>query len=198
MNSRMPSMFDNENLARVRGKTVILMGSAPVFNLFRASDYDFVASVNGSHKAYGITSVDFLFLNSYSLMGNNTVRNRIIDSLENLSCGTCVLIDAANAGADHPVSSADTVFVSKSDRNSALAEITGEQFGPEAGGRNVPSTGIFAALILRHLGANVTLTGFSLSDGHSLDGAAKRQHVDMDQRFMRGFCDLSHPRCETA
>lgn len=171
------------------GRETLLLGSAPGWP--RAlPEHDLLASVNGSHAGYGLRHVDILFLNSFSLKltgKNATLRSRIMEHLSYVSCDLLVIIDAAGIAPLAPVRAQEQIMIDRRERNRLVERCLKVEIGGAAGGDLVPSTGMQAALALRDAGAITRFFGFSLENGHLLDAASERMHLEMDRRVFRGF-----------
>lgn len=167
----------------VHGKTVGLLGSSPNNNGL-PSVANVLASVNAGACGFGVNSIDIHFLNSSSQATKSRIGSLVMDGIKGLVSKHSVYIDASRFGAPPYVNS---IVVSRSDRASLYNWASGGDFKDSDGGDKVPSTGIAAALILKKLGANVVLCGFSLDDGHSLDETSLRQHKAVDSRYINDF-----------
>lgn len=170
----------------VRGRRVGLLGSAPNGDCL-PHGLDLIASANAGHAGFGLEKVDLLFLNSFSLKGQREIHAAVQGSLASLSCDTLVFIDAAELGAPPELGQSQTVTITRDERPALLRWLTGWDYPERAAGSGVPSTGMTAALILRKLGADVRLAGFSLDDGHALLPGWRKGHREQDAGFMGLF-----------
>lgn len=170
----------------VRGRRVALLGSAPNGGEMPRG-VDLIASANAGHAGFGLEKVDLLFLNSFSLKGQREIHAAVQDGLVNLSCDTLVFVDAAELGTAPDLGQSQTVTITRDERPALLRWLTGRDYPERAAGSGVPSTGMTAALILRKLGADVRLAGFSLDDGHALLPGWRKGHREQDAGFMGLF-----------
>lgn len=174
-------------LQNIAGHSVCLLGSAPHAAKPAFEDDAKIASVNGSHKAFGLSHVDVLFVNSYSFKGVGPVNIAVKNAVGQLSCGSLIYVDAADLKDVPSVSHDRGCRIDKTNRSQILEWATGMSYHADAKGNDVPSTGITAALILRKLGCDVTLHGFSLSDGHALLDGSPRMHKKQDTLYLPQF-----------
>ncbi len=177
--------------ARVAGRDVLLVGSAPGTTLAGANA-EVMAAVNGA--ALGLPGPfvpDILFLNTAvaacGLAGRPT-RERISE----LSTKALVVIESGTSlDAAAPVFEAiarrESLQVSLDERQRFLEALLDRPLASPWGGANVPSTGFLSCLLLLAAGARrVQMRGFGFTDGHSyLHEVFKRGHVERDREILR-------------
>lgn len=187
--------------ADVRGRSVLVLGSAPGAVAPADIGDRLVVTINGSQEILRSWTGESPYLTLFNtvyfrsrastsfarkmLRGTRT-RNLIV--MQNRRCHLCAVarLLVARYGYDH------LVCMEPVERTRVVADA----LSSEAFADLKPSNGVFAALLMLHLGAaDVTLAGFSFSrSGHAYNSMnLPRNHVDDDRRVLVRVSELGLP-----
>jgi hypothetical protein len=197
---------DLEALAALREKLrpafldqrCLVLGSAPQFQL---AHHDRCICVNGSGwsaNKLGIEIPHLTVLSGWTLRGKTAVQNATIEALNGLKTQTALMVDIGLSpdSAKKVLRGANYQFeqlfmVSPDERATIFSEVCGMPL-PEGDHNSRPSNGLFAVALVLWSGAkHVSISGFSLSGGHSyMTGNTPRHHVEGDKWFLAQTKDL--------
>jgi hypothetical protein len=184
----------------VGGRAVVLVGSAPGASLPDERGDSILACVNGSALALrpGICP-DITFVNTSLASTRIDAARATVPLLDHIRTKLLVVVESA-CSLDQampvfdPIQRQEVRHISRDERTRFLVHFLGAPLTGSVG-KHVPSTGMFAALLLLASGARaVELRGFSLGDGHSyLSAIYRRAHKNKDREVIQWMLDQGKP-----
>jgi hypothetical protein len=191
--SKRLSMLRDTWRARLEGKRVLLLGSAP--GPVMPADYDVCVCVNGSPwsaRTAGIPSIELTVVARYAIDLATPKSRQTLDSLKGLATREIVYIPLGQTEAQGRETFRGIHFafdrltlVSRRERALIIKAAIGSDLGSGDRDHRV-SNGMFAAAIALWAGAGqIIISGFSMKGGHSyISGDTKRLHVQSDLEFL--------------